>query len=77
MGLLPLAGRGGSTARNERYVAYSDQDTLRWILATQLVRDLTGCEPVDDLDPPLRAGQARASSAVGLPLHDVKDDSPS
>ncbi|MFD3905717.1 hypothetical protein HXS80_05655 [Streptomyces sp. CB04723] len=61
----------------ERYVAYSDQDTLRWILATQLVRDLTGCEPIDDLDSPLRARQARASSAVGLPLHDLKDDSPS
>ncbi|MFC8727056.1 MULTISPECIES: hypothetical protein [Streptomyces] len=61
----------------ERYVAYADHDTLRWTLATQLVRELTDCEPVDDLDPPLRAGQAHARPAVDLPLHDVKDDSPS
>lgn len=61
----------------ERYVAYGDHDTLRWTLATQLVRDLTGCEPVDDLDPPLRAGQAHARPALDLPLLDVKDDSPS
>ncbi|MFD8062552.1 hypothetical protein ACFXA0_25705 [Streptomyces cyaneofuscatus] len=61
----------------ERYVAYGDHDALRWTLATQLVRDLTDCETVDDLDPPLRAGQARASSAMSLPLHDVKDNRPS
>ncbi|MFI1929219.1 hypothetical protein [Streptomyces sp. NPDC020330] len=61
----------------ERYVAYSDHDTLRWTLATQLVRDLTDCEPVDALDPPLRAEQARAISALDLPLHDLKDHSPS
>ncbi|MEU8592251.1 hypothetical protein AB0D07_00745 [Streptomyces globisporus] len=61
----------------ERYVAYSDHDTLRWTLATQLVRDLTDCEPVDALDPPLRAEQARASSALDIPLHDLKDHSPS
>ncbi|MFD4123830.1 hypothetical protein ACFXKK_03105 [Streptomyces globisporus] len=61
----------------ERYVAYSDHDTLRWTLASQLVRDLNDCEPVDDLDPPLRAEQTRGGSASDLFLHDVKDDSPS
>lgn len=78
--LFEATAAGGIRVREdgaERYVAYGDDDTLRWTLATQLVRDLTDCEPVDDLDPPLRAGQPRVGSALDLPLHDMKDNSQS
>ncbi|MFI0878842.1 hypothetical protein ACH4TM_31215 [Streptomyces parvus] len=52
----------------ERYVAYSDHDTLRWTLTSQLVRDLNDCELVDDLDPRSEPSRHARRLRLGPPL---------